>query len=87
VQCNYWGNTVILVTWDDWGGFYDDVLPWRCDNKGNCLGYFNSTGQQFVYGFRVPLLVVSAWTPQGYVSARLARGARVNPTSTTSAAA
>jgi hypothetical protein len=68
VQCNYWDNTVILITWDDWGGFYDDVLPWRCDNKGNCIGYTNGTAQQYVYGFRVPLLVVSAWTPKGYVS-------------------
>jgi hypothetical protein len=49
-------------------------LPWRCDNKGNCLGYSNSTGQQYVYGFRVPLLVVSAWTPQGYVSGSPSQG-------------
>jgi phospholipase C len=70
-QVPYWQDTVILVTWDDWGGFYDDVLPWNCSptvNNGNCQGYSNSTGGQYVYGFRVPLLVVSAWTPQGYVS-------------------
>ncbi|MGA8762530.1 MAG: alkaline phosphatase family protein [Candidatus Sulfotelmatobacter sp.] len=60
----YWNNTVILVTWDDWGGWYDHVKP-------PILGYLNShgSGTQYVYGFRVPLLVVSAYSPTpGYVS-------------------
>jgi phospholipase C len=51
----YWYDTVILVVWDDWGGFYDDVPP-------PAIGYSNQTGSQYVYGFRVPLLVVSAYT-------------------------
>jgi phospholipase C len=24
---SYWNNTVIIVTWDDWGGWYDHVPP------------------------------------------------------------
>lgn len=28
--CGYWPNTVILITWDDWGGLYDDVVPPDC---------------------------------------------------------
>jgi len=52
-QYSYWQDTVILITWDDWGGFYDDVVP--------PIGYTNNTGGQYVYGFRVPLLVVSAY--------------------------
>jgi len=28
----------------------------------------NLSGQQYVYGFRVPMLVVSAYTPAGYIS-------------------
>src|ERR1700731_917475 len=53
----------VLVTWDDWGGWYDHVLPWRCNNVGVCSGYPGSLdggGSEYVYGFRVPLLVVSA---------------------------
>jgi len=73
--CDYWGTnpnstisqpTVILVTWDDWGGLYDDVPPPDCSTStGKCSGYFNGTqgnGQQYVYGFRVPLLVIGAYT-------------------------
>jgi phospholipase C len=63
-----WNDTVILVTWDDWGGWFDHVLPWRCDNSGTCLGYPvspPSNGGQNVYGFRVPLLVVSAYNVHG----------------------
>ena len=66
-HCPYWDNTVVLVVWDDWGGFYDDVPPPDCSGS-TCTGYPNGSGGQYVYGFRVPLLVVSAWTPAGYIS-------------------
>jgi hypothetical protein len=66
----YWQDTVILVTWDDWGGWYDHILPWRCNSAGVCSGYPGGPdggGSEYVYGFRVPLLVVSAYNyrPQG----------------------
>ncbi|HXM63138.1 MAG TPA: alkaline phosphatase family protein [Terriglobales bacterium] len=72
-KCNYWSNTVVLVTWDDWGGWYDHVLPWNCKPGpgGTCQGYSNNTGSQYVYGFRVPLLVVSAYAKKGYISGAL----------------
>ncbi len=53
----YWNDTVILILWDDWGGWYDHVRP----PVDPTYGYYE-------YGFRVPLLVVSAYTPKGYVS-------------------
>ena len=56
----YWKDTAIIITWDDWGGFYDHVVPFR-------IGQPNGWGKGFTYGFRVPLLVVSAYTPAGYV--------------------
>lgn len=58
----YWNNTVILVTWDDWGGWYEHVVP----PPPSPLAPANASS--YVYGFRVPLLVVSAYTPQGTVS-------------------
>jgi phospholipase C len=50
----YWGNTAIIITWDDWGGWYDHVAP----------PIYNS----YEYGFRVPLIIVSPYSKQGYVS-------------------
>jgi len=83
---NYWNDTVILVTWDDWGGWYDHIYPWNCKSNGTCTGYPNpdpsKSGSEYVYGFRVPLLVVSAYNKQntqqglpGYIS-----GSCGNPT-------
>ncbi|HEY2473668.1 MAG TPA: alkaline phosphatase family protein [Candidatus Cybelea sp.] len=53
-ESEYWNSTAIVIVWDDWGGFYDPVPP-KLDNQGGA-------------GFRVPMLVVSAYTPQAYVS-------------------
>ncbi len=53
----YWKDTVVLVTWDDWGGWYDHVKP-----------PIDSAVAYYEYGFRVPLLVISPYTPKGYVS-------------------
>jgi hypothetical protein len=56
--CGYWSNTAIVLTWDDWGGWYDHVAPWKLPPP-----YSN-----YNYGFRVPLIVISAYTTPGYVS-------------------
>lgn len=58
----YWSNTAILITWDDWGGWYDHVPPPSIVNDG--MGW----GSGYVYGFRVPLIVVSPYAKAGYVS-------------------
>jgi len=48
-----WNSTVLLVTWDDFGGFYDHVPPPQVDLWGD--------------GPRVPLLIISPWAKTGYV--------------------
>ena len=50
----YWANTAIIITWDDWGGWYDHVAP-------NVVNDGVSWGSGYVYGFRVPLIVVSPY--------------------------
>jgi phospholipase C len=48
-----WDSTAIFLTWDDWGGFYDHVVPERLDRMG--------------YGLRVPGLVISPWAKPGHI--------------------
>ncbi len=75
-NCGYWGNTAILITWDDWGGFFDDINPVKyMSRNNNGTGGYPGTcvsgvcnGTHYVYGFRVPLIVVSPYTPSGYIS-------------------
>jgi phospholipase C len=50
----FWDSTAIFVQWDDWGGLYDHVPPPFKDYDG--------------LGFRVPLLVISPYAKQNYVS-------------------
>ncbi len=58
----YWQDTVILITWDDWGGWFDTIVPPPLSAKAP------ANAASYVYGFRVPLLVVSAYTPPQTVS-------------------
>ena len=57
----YWSNTAIIITWDDWGGWYDHVAP-KVINDGV------SWGSGYVYGFRVPLIIVSPYAKAAYIS-------------------
>ncbi len=49
-----WNTSAIFITWDDFGGFYDHVAPPKVDNFG--------------FGPRVPLLIISPFARSGYVS-------------------
>ena len=48
-----WNSTVVFITWDDFGGFYDHVPPPQVDGYG--------------LGPRVPLLIVSPYALQGHI--------------------
>jgi phospholipase C len=61
---SYWQNTAIVVTWDDWGGWNDHEQP-RMAGPLPCTS--SNCPASYQYGFRVPLLVVSAYTPAGYI--------------------
>jgi phospholipase C len=55
---SYWNSTAIIITWDDWGGWYDHEPP--------MIEAAPQGGYQM--GFRVPLIVVSAYTPAETIS-------------------
>jgi phospholipase C len=81
VKCTYeairnspvWDTSLLVVTWDEHGGFYDHVAPTTApppaDNptwpKNNESGFpFN------LYGVRVPAIVVSPWTAANVLDGR-----------------
>jgi phospholipase C len=57
----YWQDTAIFITWDDWGGWYDHEPP-------TLLSVPQQGQGDDQYGFRVPLVVISAYTPRGYIN-------------------
>jgi len=54
MESQYWEDSVIFLTWDDYGGFYDHVPPPVVDAFG--------------YGPRVPTVIISPYTKPGYIS-------------------
>ncbi len=56
----YWKDTAIVVMWDDWGGWYDHVLPPQIANP--------QTHVLDGLGYRVPAIVISPYAKHGYVS-------------------
>ena len=48
-----WKSCAIFLVWDDWGGFYDHVVPPSVDENG--------------YGLRVPSLIISPYAKTGYI--------------------
>jgi hypothetical protein len=53
MESPYWNSTAIVITWDDFGGFYDHVAPPEVDLYG--------------LGPRVPALIISPWAKHGYI--------------------
>jgi phospholipase C len=57
MQSQYWPNSAIIITWDDYGGFYDHVPPPQIDAYGE--------------GFRVPTLIISPYSKHHYVDSTM----------------
>jgi phospholipase C len=53
-ESKYWNSTAIFIFWDDYGGWYDSQPPAYVDYDG--------------LGFRLPMLIVSAYAKKNHVS-------------------
>jgi phospholipase C len=57
IQSPLWSTTAVIITWDDFGGFYDHVAPpilYGCD-----------PWSPYGLGFRVPAIIISPWVKPG----------------------
>ena len=57
MRSDMWKHTAIFLTWDEWGGFYDPIVPPVLDHVG--------------LGIRVPLLTISPYTRRGLIDDEL----------------
>ncbi len=54
-----WKNTVLVITYDEWGGFFDHVPPGKAADV---------SPRTSLRGFRVPTVVISPFARRGHVS-------------------
>jgi phospholipase C len=57
----FWSSSAIILTWDDYGGWYDNAPPPQVDQYGP--------------GFRVPALIISPYAKHGFVDSTLSEHA------------
>ena len=65
----YWNTSLLIIIYDEHGGFYDSVAPSRAPAPGDAPQHpYNTHGFDFtMYGVRVPAVVVSPLIPKGTV--------------------
>jgi phospholipase C len=69
-----WNHSLLIITWDEHGGFYDHVTPKPAIAPGDTVptAPHNQNGFTFeIYGPRVPALVISPWMPRNTIDHRI----------------
>jgi phospholipase C len=61
MQSQYWNSTAIFLQWDDYGGFFDTIIP-PVNSYAQTLD-----GMPIGDSFRVPSIVISPYARAGYV--------------------
>jgi phospholipase C len=74
-----WKKTLLIITYDEHGGFYDHVSPPAAIPPDNSVGEYGFDFKRF--GIRVPAVFVSPWIKAGTVLRPPAKGAPFDHTS------
>ena len=69
MESEYWKDTVVLFTMDDFGGWYDHVPPPR---KYGC-----DPAAPYGLGFRLPLIIISPYAKPGFIFKEVAEHASI----------
>jgi phospholipase C len=64
-QSPNWPDTVLIINYDEWGGFFEHVPPAAAPIPPADQAAGNTDGLR---GFRVPALVISPWSRRGFVA-------------------
>jgi phospholipase C len=70
----HWNTSLLIVTWDEHGGFFDHLPPPAATPPGDTLPHdkYNQYGFTFEqYGVRVPAVVISPYIPANLIDHRL----------------
>jgi phospholipase C len=70
-----WEKSAMLLTYDEWGGYYDHVVPPAAlapDSIAPNIPKGGQPGNFKQYGFRVPFYMISPWARPDYVSHQVA---------------
>jgi phospholipase C len=63
-----WKNSLLIITFDEWGGFFDHVVPDAAPIPQGERDIGNTDGLR---GFRVPTILVSPFVKRGSISSRV----------------
>ena len=71
----HWAQSMLIITWDEHGGFFDHVTPTPAARIPTGSGGQDIVGNKFGFGFdrhgfRVPAVVISPWCPQNLIEHR-----------------
>ena len=70
----HWNDSLLIVTWDEHGGFYDHAIPPAAHAPGDTSPSDSNNRYHFTfecYGPRVPALVISPWIPRNTIDHRV----------------
>jgi len=68
VQSKHWEHGLFILTYDEWGGFFDHVKPPTLADQRASADLENDFG---LAGFRVPTILASPYARQNYVDHRI----------------
>jgi phospholipase C len=68
VKSDHWERGLFVLTYDEWGGFFDHVKPPTLPDERASANLENDFG---LAGFRVPTIIASPYARQNYVDHRI----------------
>jgi phospholipase C len=78
MQSPEWNSTAIFISWDDFGGFYDNAVPPNLEMAEHRVNQRPDMGFAQGFGLRVPGLVISPWVKPGLIDHQMLTFANYN---------